>query len=134
MPILDEGYFLGESGWVFGHMGTGPRKLKDFGLKWMEHRPGPTNDGSWSICLNPNTATLAVLISGRFTFHFREAEGQPEIVKTLMTQGQYILFRPPMQHWSEAIETSIVLTIRWPSAENDCGSILREPWASAVNV
>jgi len=37
----------------------------------------------------------------------------------LEQQGQYVLHGPGIPHKSEALEDSIILTIRWPSVPND---------------
>ena len=133
MPILNQGQLddPATNGWVIGHMATGALRTADFGVKWKKHSAGLAGDGSWSICINPNTITLSVLISGHFRIHFREHEGADETVIDLTQSGEYVLFQSPTQHWSEAITESTFLTIRWPSEHDDCGSILKEPWASA---
>ena len=108
----------------------GPLNTGEFGLKWKTHPPGPAGDGSWSICLG--SKTLSVLVSGHFRIETREYEGGPEETYELTKPGEYILFDSPTQHRSTVVTKSVFLTIRWPSNEGDCGSILTEPWASAA--
>jgi len=121
MPILEEGQLreLNPRGWVVGHMAEGARHTEAVGIKWASHDAGPV--GEWSTC--SQALTLSVLVSGQFQMYFREFDNGPETIVDLNAPGRYVMFGPDVQHRYEAIVESLVLTVRWPSTNGDCGPV-----------
>jgi quercetin dioxygenase-like cupin family protein len=117
--MVQQGRFKGE-GWVAGHMGQGSLHTENVGVKWAFQPKGDAG-GQWRTC--KTATTLSVLMSGKFKMVFRESSGAPEEIVILSEPGQYAIFGPGIQHWSEALEDTWFLTLRWPSLANDCAVI-----------
>jgi hypothetical protein len=95
------GWFLGQFIGVEGDL----LHSIDLEVKWGVHPKGDSRQ-SWSS----NQATsLSILIAGAFKLKFEDQE------HVLSTQGDYVVWAPGVLHTWEALEASIVLTIRWPS-------------------
>jgi hypothetical protein len=75
-------------------------------VKWGRHPKGETRDGV-SAC-SPGTS-LAILISGSFLFKF--PDGFDNVV--LDAQGDYVVYGSDVAHTWEALDDSLILTIRW---------------------
>ena len=60
---------------------------------------------------NPDetATTLCLLVSGRFNIHFDSR------LVTLARPGDYAVWGPGIKHRWQALDDSIVLTVRWPS-------------------
>jgi len=101
-------------GWVMGHFvePASPLCTEDVEVKWGEHKKGETKN---AVGANQQAKTLAILIFGKWLIKL------PEIPKDIVLekQGDYLLFEPGVAHSWEALEDSLVLTIRWPSLPND---------------
>ncbi|EWC61255.1 hypothetical protein UO65_3442 [Actinokineospora spheciospongiae] len=97
-------------GWLVGHFidpNEGVRSQKDVEIKWGIHPPGDKR-ADWTA--DDQRTTLVILISG----HFRvDVTGGST---TMTRQGDYIMWGPGVDHSWEALDQSIVLTVRWPSA------------------
>lgn len=97
-------------GWLVGHFippSQGVRSTRDVEVKWANHpvgdqRPEWTNDD--------RRTTLVLLISGRFRVDVTGGS------KTMSRQGDYVMWGPGVDHSWEALEESVVMTVRWPSA------------------
>jgi len=87
-----------------------PRATNALEIKWHTHPAGDLKP-AWTRSIE--ATSLAILIRGRFTFHFPEQE------ILLTQQGDYVLWTPGVFHRWQAEEESVVLTIRWPSREGD---------------
>jgi hypothetical protein len=101
------------TGWFVGHFikpADDPRSTGDVEIKWHTHPAGDLKP-AWTKSIE--ATTLAILISGRFTFHFPDQE------ILLKQQGDYVLWTPGVFHRWQAEEESVILTIRWPSREED---------------
>ena len=116
MPLFEHGRFTGD-GWAAGHMAKGALLNNEVGVKWAFQPKGDAGI-QWRTC--KTATTLSVLISGKFKMVFRENENAPEKTIIFSEPGSYAIFGPGIQHWSEALEDSWFLTIRWPSLEQDC--------------
>jgi hypothetical protein len=112
---------LAKDGWVIGHFAPPPRYSAAVEVKWAFHERGSLASKPWAACAT--ATTLAVLISGRFEIKFTNTRRDSV---TLLSPGDYVLFGPGIPHKSEALEDSAFLTIRWPSAPDDCRAVLTE--------
>ncbi|MBL1178204.1 MAG: signal peptidase I [Pantanalinema sp. GBBB05] len=94
-------------GWFVGEFITptdDPRSTSALEVKWGIHVAGDRR-AQWA---GPSdSATLSVLISGRFWLQFPDRE------VLLADLGDYVLWLPEVSHswWAEA--DSVVLTVRW---------------------
>jgi hypothetical protein len=101
------------TGWFVGHFihpAHDPRATNTVEIKWCTHPAGDSKP-TWTKSIE--ATTLAILISGRFTFRF------PEQDILLTQQGDYVLWPAGVFHRWQAEEASVILTIRWPSREQD---------------
>ncbi len=104
----DDGYK--NRGWLLGHFidpSEGVRSTKDVEVKWGIHpagdkRPEWTNDDQ--------RTTLVLLVEGNFRVNLTQSS------ITMSRQGDYVMWRPGIDHSWEAISDSVVITVRWPSA------------------
>jgi len=107
----------GKNGWFVGHFAP-----HDFGLirqesveiKWAHHPKGDRRPsfGQW-----PKATTIAILVSGHFITRVRLPDGLHEIL--LRDPGDYIAFGPGVDHSWEAVEESLVITVRFPSIDRE---------------
>lgn len=107
----------GKGGWFIGHFITEDalRKTSDVEVKWGVHARGEKNEG---FAANKTAHTMSVLISGRFHMTFRrDGQGSQEV--TLANPGDFALWLPGVEHNWEAVEPTVILTVRWPSAPKD---------------
>jgi uncharacterized RmlC-like cupin family protein len=99
-------------GWLVGHFlaeTDGPRSTSSVGVKWGVHPAGEQRD-AWA--LNREATTLSLLVSGRFRIMF------PTETVLLARPGDYAIWAPGVPHQWLAEEESVVLTVRWPSADD----------------
>jgi quercetin dioxygenase-like cupin family protein len=97
-------------GWLLGHFidpAEGVRSTKDVEVKWATH---PAGDKRPEWTADDRRTTLVLLVDGHFRVQLTEGSA------TLVRQGDYILWGPGIDHTWEALEDSIVLTVRWPSS------------------
>lgn len=108
---------VARNGWFVGHfIDDDPlRQSSDVEVKWGIHRQGERNETGFVA--NQKSATLSILISGRFRLWFRQ-DGQEHPVE-FDTPGQYALWLPDVSHHWEAVTDCVVLTVRWPSIPKD---------------
>jgi hypothetical protein len=95
-------------GWFVGNFieASDARSTTDVEVKWGIHPAGDARPG-W----NPDEAatTVCLLVRGCFKLHFAAQ------AVTFNRPGDYAVWGPGIKHRWEAVEDSIVLTIRWPS-------------------
>jgi hypothetical protein len=95
-------------GWFVGNFieASDARSTTDVEVKWGIHPAGDARPG-W----NPDevATTLCLLVRGYFKLHFAAH------AVTFNRPGDYAVWGPGIKHRWEAVEDSIVLTIRWPS-------------------
>jgi hypothetical protein len=104
------------SGWFVGQFVSpdwGLRHQTDVELKWAIHADGEQRRHGPEA--NGNATTISVLIHGvlRATFLI---DGTPYIV-TLQKEGDYVVFGPDVVHSWEALDDTVVLSVRFPSIE-----------------
>ena len=96
-------------GWFVGSFVRAPdaRLTTAVEVKWGIHPAGDARP-DW----NPDTtaSTLCLLVQGCFKLHFESQS------VTFRRPGDYAVWGPGIKHRWQAIEDSVVLTIRWPSA------------------
>jgi hypothetical protein len=97
-----------ERGWLLGHfMEPGSIRQTDaVEVKWGVHAAGKTR-ASWAT---DGGTTMTLLVSGRFRVQFTDGD------VPLDRQGDYVVWGPGAEHSWTALEDSIVVTVRWPSA------------------
>ena len=97
-------------GWLVGHFipaSAGVRRSADVEVKWGTH---PTGDKRAEWTADDQRTTLVVLVEGNFRVDLTEGH-------TVMTRpGDYLMWGPGIDHTWSALEDSIVITVRWPSA------------------
>lgn len=96
-------------GWFLGHFvrPASVRSTEAVEVKWGVHPAGDKRAG-WTS--GEQRTTLVVLVSGQFRVDL--SAGQI----LMQRQGDYGVWGPGIEHTWEALEDSIVLTVRWPSA------------------
>lgn len=97
-------------GWLLGHFmdpSTGVRATKDVEVKWGVH---PLGDKRADWTHDDARTTLVLLVEGRFRVDLTEGS------VTMERQGDYVMWGPGIDHSWEALDSSIVITVRWPSA------------------
>jgi hypothetical protein len=97
-------------GWLVGHFidPSSIRHSEGVEVKWALHPRGQTRS-EWVT--GEVRTTFHLLISGRFRVRL------PDEDVTLTEQGDYVMWGPGVDHSYEALEDSVVLVVRWPSAE-----------------
>ena len=107
------------NGWFIGHfIKDDPlRQSRDVEVKWGIHPKGQKNQGGFVA--NKTARTMSILVSGNFRLWFRDHEQTQRV--DLDAPGKYVLWMPGVPHDWEAIEDSVVLTVRWPSLPKDQG-------------
>ena len=95
-------------GWFVGRFvkTDDARATEGVEVKWGVHAAGDARP-DW----NPDetATTLCLLVNGRFNIHFDSR------LVTLARPGDYAVWGPGIKHRSQALDDSIVLTVRWPS-------------------
>jgi hypothetical protein len=97
-------------GWLVGHFipdSAGVRSSADVEVKWGIH---PTGDRRHEWTADDRRTTLVLLVHGNFRVDLSEGP-------TIMTRpGDYLMWGPGIDHTWFALDESIVITVRWPSA------------------
>lgn len=96
-------------GWLLGHFmqpAGAIRSTETLEVKWGIH---PAGDKRAEWATDEQRTTLVILVSGRFRVDL--SEGQVALDR----QGDYGVWGPGIDHTWEALEDSVVLTVRWPS-------------------
>lgn len=101
----------GESrrGWFIGNFIQPEQPLKtnnEIEVKWGIHPKGERRE---SLAVEGDILTISLLIRGHFKVIF---SGHEEVLKR---EGDYVMWKPNVRHSSEAIEDSVIVTIRMPS-------------------
>lgn len=99
--------------WLIGHFVSttgGLRHSDDIEIKWGVH-PRGAGDDRWTV--NRLATSISILVSGvdRITL--------PHRAFTLSNPGDYLIWGPGMPHRWQAVEDSVVITVRWPSIPDD---------------
>ena len=108
---------LNTGGWFLGRYVEGDRRRRTDAVevKWGVH---PEGSGQAGYMANPASNTLSVLVSGVFRLKFIEAEDEVQEV-VLKNPGDYAVWGGGTSHAWDALTDCVVLTVRWPSAEDD---------------
>jgi hypothetical protein len=101
-------------GWFIGNFITDNKYFynKEFEVRWFSHKKGEKKE---EISANKSAKTLSILINGKFLIRF--PQDKKEII--LSKSGDYAFWDSGVYHNSEALKDSTVLTIRWPSINDD---------------
>ncbi len=104
-------------GWLIGHF-VNPssfplRQTDNVEVKWGVHRAGETRP-AW--VRGEFRTHVVILVSGRFRLDFSE---DPSDHVLLAQQGDYVISGPGVDHRWTAIDDSIIVVVRWPSARPD---------------
>lgn len=97
-------------GWFVGHFigGDDLRCSEDVEIKWGVH-PAGDRRASWQG--EEHRTTVLLLVSGRFRIDLSDTS------TVLERQGDYAMWGAGVGHSWEALDDSIVITIRWPSIQ-----------------
>lgn len=96
-------------GWLLGHFikpADGVRTTETLEVKWGIHPAGDKRAG-WAT--DEERTTLLILVSGKFRIDLSVGP------KILERQGDYATWGTGIDHSWEALEDSVVITVRWPS-------------------
>jgi hypothetical protein len=107
--VADTGWFVGQ----FIPDAMGYRHQTAVELKWGVHPRGQSRPGGPEA--NRVATTISILVRGMLETVLTVA-GQPHVVR-LEREGDYIVFGPDVKHDWEALEDSIVLSVRFPSVD-----------------
>jgi cupin superfamily acireductone dioxygenase involved in methionine salvage len=107
----------GKRGWFVGQFvppSFGLVRQHAVEIKWAQHAKGERRPrfGQW-----PRATTISILINGAFVLRFELADGVREVV--LATPGDYVAFAPGVYHSWEALEDCLVITVRFPSLDDN---------------
>lgn len=97
-------------GWFVGGFldhAAGARLTDNVEIKWGRHKAGEERP---DVAASDGTASLAVLITGRFEIAF---PGETPDRAVLANQGDYVLYGPGVPHGWRALTDSVLITIRW---------------------
>lgn len=108
--IRGTGWFIGQ----FVPSDQGQRHQRAVELKWGVHRRGDHRPGG-EVTYDVVT-TISIIVRGAIKTTIM-ANGEPVVV-TLHNQGDYIIFGPGVPHEWEALDDSVVLSVRFPSIEH----------------
>ena len=100
------GWFVG----AFIDSNSGLVKNGDVEVKWGIH---PKGEKRTSKADSGDATTLSILIQGEYAIRFNDEE----IV--LRKAGDYIIFMPNQPHDLEALEDTVIITVRWPSLSSN---------------
>ncbi|MCA9375519.1 MAG: signal peptidase I [Candidatus Doudnabacteria bacterium] len=84
------------------------RHTSDIELKWSEHAAGDART-EWSS--DETATTMTLLISGSYDTEFEDGS-----VFEHRSLGDYVIWKPGVNHKWTVHEDSLILTIRWPSS------------------
>jgi hypothetical protein len=91
------------------------RETVEVEVKWGVHQAGERRPAGWAPA--GDCTSLSVLIRGQFTLLFRHpAEPLQTAAVTLQREGDYAIWRAGLEHDWQALEDSVILTVRWPAA------------------
>lgn len=100
-------------GWILGHFidpAEGVLSSKNVEVKWGVH-PAGERRAEWTS--DDQRTTLLLMVQGNFRLDLTEAS------VTMAKQGDYVVWGPGIDHSWEAIEDSVVVTVRWPSSPGE---------------
>ena len=107
----------GRRGWFIGQFfpsDAGMRSQSSIEVKWGQHHKGARRA---SFAASRFGGTISVLISGRFLLKL-VIDG--EVREVVLTQpGDYAVFGSGVPHSWEALDDSLVISIRFPSIEGN---------------
>ncbi len=112
----------GRNGWFVGQFmptSAGLAQQSAVEVKWGQHPRGERRRG---LSLYKTSTTIAILISGRFVTRLIIDQSERQIV--LDAPGDYLVFGPGISHSWEALEDSLVISVRFPSLPSD---LLEQP-------
>jgi hypothetical protein len=96
-------------GWFIGNFidKSSVFNSNEFEVKWGHHKKGSVK----KIPGETSSKSVSILISGKFIIRF--PDNGKEVL--LSSTGDYVFWDASISHTSEALEESILITIRWPS-------------------
>lgn len=97
------GWFVG----AFLDPSHGALATDDIEMKWGRHQAG---EHRHELSVAADTTSVAILISGRFEITF---PGRHPNTALLQRQGDFVLYEPGIPHTWQAVEDSVILTVRW---------------------
>lgn len=98
-------------GWLVGHFldpSQGVRSTDYVEVKWAHHSLGDKRS-EWTV--GDQRTTLVILVGGKFRVDVTDGS------RTMSSPGDYVMWGPGIDHSWEAVADSVVLTVRWPSAD-----------------
>lgn len=107
----------GKRGWFVGQFippSLGLAHQQALEIKWDQHAKGERRR-AWAKSLN--ATTISILVNGAFMTRLKAADETQEIL--LSVPGDYVAFGPGVDHAWEALDNSLVITVRFPSLKND---------------
>jgi hypothetical protein len=107
----------GKRGWFIGQFfppEAGLRSQSMIEVKWGQHQKGTCRA---SFAESRFGGTISVLISGRFLLRLMVDGAMREILLT--DPGDYATFGAGVPHWWQALEDSVVISVRFPSIEGN---------------
>jgi hypothetical protein len=104
----------GQRNWIIGHFieSSSPFHSQDFEVKWSKLSKGEAKS---QVGSNGIAKTLAILAYGKQQINFPATND----VALLANEGDYVFFESGVEHSWEALEDTLLITIRWPSIPGD---------------
>jgi cupin superfamily acireductone dioxygenase involved in methionine salvage len=107
----------GIRGWFIGQFippSGGLAHQDELEIKWQQHRKGERRE---RFAHSPKATTISILVNGSLLTRFRLPDETREVI--LNRPGDYIAYGPGLDHSWEALEESLVITVRFPSLSNE---------------
>ena len=101
----------GQRGWVMGYFmpESSPYHNEDFELQWAELKKGTKREHTKPA--HKTAKTLSILGRGKHRITFTETGEEILLEK----EGDYVYFDAATEHSWEALEDSLIISVRWPS-------------------
>jgi len=102
-------------GWWVGRFADNPNfKTEQTEFQWVSLVPDKEKS---EAAYNEISSTITMIVKGKITVRFPH---QKEKDQELKNRGEYVYFAPGVCHsWKVGSKGAIVITLRWPSVEND---------------
>ena len=101
-----------KSSWFLGHFMDPPLKDNDVEIKWAHHSKGEKKQKPGT---NLKAKTISILAKGKFLVSFPEENREVLLEK----EGDFVLVSPKIKHTWEALEDTLLISVRWPSIPGD---------------
>jgi len=83
-----------------------------FEIKWSSQKKGDVFPLKEKTVEDKSCKSIAILIKGKFKYSFLKADSSFDEY-LIKSEGDFIYWAPDINHKTESLEDSVILTIRW---------------------